>query len=173
MQCKSTGNPCKKVARHEYDGKHVCTTHLKSIKANDDCPICLQPMFSSTRSNACENGHYYHTQCLYKWVMSESQKRDMCPTCNCTIRHEVLYKIFKSYNENRLMELYKLSPQRYRSISTIFDNMIKAAGDTTPDDLPNLIQSYYQVAVMPDEYRTYIITQFHDFVQNMIIYQNT
>ena len=173
MRCKSTRAPCKLKATHHYDGKNMCSVHLKSYKANEDCPICYAEMNSGSRIDACGNGHYYHVNCLFKWVTADSQmgKRDHCPTCSTVLPAKTLVKIYKKYDEFRMEQLYTLDPNKYRSISTIFDKMIQCNTRELPNDLSYLVQSFYQVASMPQHSRSYVINEFHAFVQSIIAYQ--
>jgi len=127
-------------------------------------------MHPKERIDACGNHHYYHINCLYKWVTMDvlTKKRDTCPTCSEPFPSDVLYKVNKLYNDYRLHKLYQLPPDVYRPISTILDNMIKSGKNNIPSDVSNLIQSYYDVAAMPVQTRTYVIHEIHNFVQHVL-----
>jgi hypothetical protein len=53
------GHKCLFKAKHNYDNKLLCTIHLNSIKSNEDCPICFEPM-KDKKVDACGKKHYYH-----------------------------------------------------------------------------------------------------------------
>lgn len=60
-------------------GKHKCLRQAM----HGDCPICLEPMFDSTKSVAVLRncGHTLHQACFVRHSHSNYEARDKCPLC--------------------------------------------------------------------------------------------
>lgn len=70
MQCCGETDkrlPCTNKAKHNYNGKALCTIHLRKEKMNEDCAICYEPLASHNRVMlGC--GHVLHASCCRKWA---------------------------------------------------------------------------------------------------------
>lgn len=92
--CKSTQKPCIYPSKGEYDDKYYCNIHLKSIKANQECSICFEPMTQSTALKLGCN-HIFHKKCMQKW----GEQSDQCPLCRQTLDVKSVMAVNKDYME--------------------------------------------------------------------------
>jgi hypothetical protein len=84
-----SGLPCRCVSAHVYEGRLLCTKHLQSAKAGEECCICFIEMKAKKRIKLC-CGHYFHTECL------SHCDRAVCPICRADISADQAYKIFEN-----------------------------------------------------------------------------
>ena len=52
-----------------------------SSEENSDCAICLDKFDSEQMVCQLQCKHYYHLNCIYKWLEKDSSKK-VCPICN-------------------------------------------------------------------------------------------
>lgn len=83
-----SGLPCRCASAHVYEGRLLCTKHLQSAKAGEECCICFIEMKAKKRIKLC-CGHYFHTECL------SHCDRAVCPICRADIKADQAYKIFE------------------------------------------------------------------------------
>lgn len=109
------GEPCSNRAYHMYDAKHYCGVHLRYIKANEECSVCLCEMAKPTEKVKLGCGHYFHRQCLSSCVKSE------CPLCRKAFCPQECLDIYKRNIINPLMtNIFSLNTNDQ---STIFDSV--------------------------------------------------
>jgi hypothetical protein len=82
------GHHCPNYSRTIYEGKHVCNVHLNTIKANDNCPICLSMMGNPALRMRVKCGHYFHTACLGMCMEIK------CPICRADLAPRDISKAF-------------------------------------------------------------------------------
>lgn len=106
MRCTATTKENKRCRKNAIDGSTCCTIHsIKHTKNNcthvlnngktcskqeykdgkchlhyryeNDCPICLEPIYKNQIKTLKSCGHYFHYVCVDRWL----EKNDKCPMC--------------------------------------------------------------------------------------------
>jgi hypothetical protein len=109
-----------------YDDKPVCKYHFFSIKAREDCSICLTSMAGCGSSRMgltrvmLPCAHFFHKECLAKWGKVE------CPMCRDKIPGADAAGIFGVRDFGPIMEtVYDMPMER---IGTTLDIIRKVVG---------------------------------------------
>lgn len=153
------GSQCTNRGKTIYDGKFVCDIHLKTIKANDDCPICLDKLTPHTRVDACGYKHYFHSECLKKCT-----NKYICPTCKQQITNKAFCKVYEQDQKAILQKVYQLDCKQQHILFDyiIILTMILSMFDL--DDAINIVKCMYEITKLSEPYRkSYIKKMFNKF----------
>ena len=158
------GHKCLFKAKHNYDNKLLCTIHLNSIKSNEDCPICFEPM-KDKKVDACGKKHYYHINCLAKCT-----KYGECPTCKDDIILSTAAKINEEADDYRRQCLYSLPLEVHQIINVLFDTLIQNANINQTiiqetNILSECIINYYNLSNIQ---RNNIITSLYYMINKIV-----
>jgi hypothetical protein len=62
---------------------------------HNNCTICLHPIQSGMITQSCHGSkpHYFHRECLVKWMISDCANSNRCPVCLSDINQKCLWKV--------------------------------------------------------------------------------
>ena len=82
-----------------------CNLKIKCyIRPGEECPICLEPIFTVKKAHLTECGHAFHKSCILnimktKWLSKNYMATVRCPICRCSLgRHNITHRYRSSYN---------------------------------------------------------------------------
>lgn len=157
-QCDTRkGVRCSHRGKTVYDGKLVCDVHLRTIKANDDCPICMEAMTPHNRVDACGHQHYFHPGCL-----KQCTKRFECPTCKQAISNKAFRKVHSHDHKRILDKVFELtSKQQY----LMFEYIVVLTFMMTALDVEEAVaiaNAMYKLALQPADARKQALKQLSE-----------
>ena len=60
---------------------------ILAIDKEDNCPICLDELQRNEIVSVLNCGHFYHKDCLFKWI---DQKKYKCPVCRDAVFSNII-----------------------------------------------------------------------------------
>lgn len=134
------GFPCPNYIRHTYNGKDVCNVHLNTLKANEECTICLCSMDNPMGRIKLACGHYFHVNCLGQCIKAE------CPMC----RREMLPTEKRRVYMHRVMPLidpvFDMSSSRQAAIIEMVGGMVESISTMTDEEV-DVCRAYTNIFV--------------------------
>jgi len=126
----TNGHRCPNYSRSIYDGKHVCNVHLNTIKANDNCPICLSMMGNPALRIKVKCGHYFHTACLGMCI-------DLtCPICRRELAPRDISKAFTPTKVTPLFDkVFTFSAKKQNIIFETLERLIDNVPEMAEQDI--------------------------------------
>jgi len=123
------GHQCPNYVKHIYNNMEVCNVHLNTLKANEECTICLLPMSNPLERIKLSCGHYFHDECLGKCVKTE------CPVCRCELESGERRRVFLPVIAQQLEPVFKMSGSRQYAMKEIVGGIVEAVGEIGDEDL--------------------------------------
>ena len=123
------GKTCPYSAKHSYNGKHLCSIHLNTTKANEDCCICFSPMDDIMKRVKLSCGHYFHTACLGQCEKIE------CPLCRTGLN---TYERCKIYFPTKVAPIFRrvfsMPGEKQKTVMSFLEELVaKVEGMDTAD----------------------------------------
>lgn len=124
------GFSCPNYVKHTYNGKEVCNIHLNTLKANDDCTICLTAMDNPMLRIKLGCGHYFHTNCLGQCVKAE------CPLCRREMLPTEKRQVFLPTRVVPLFDpVFSMESSRQTVIFDMVKNLVDSVDSMTDDEV--------------------------------------
>jgi hypothetical protein len=126
-----------------YEAKHYCGVHMRHIKANEECSVCLCEMNKPTEKIKLGCGHYFHKACLSSCVKSE------CPLCRKAFCPKECLDIYKKNIINPLMlDIFSLN---VNDQLTMFDSVKRLLSIVGKSGSWYLQAAYYIIQIFESE----------------------
>ncbi len=141
---------CPNYVKHTYNGKQVCNVHLNTLKANEECSICITPMDNPLERIKLGCGHYFHVSCLGQCIKTE------CPQCRQEMLPQEKRRVFMPTRVYPLFEpVFNMNSSRKQTaLFGMVGDLVETMGNMSEEEA--------------DIYRAYIST----FTRNMRILKN-
>lgn len=159
-QCQ-TGKqePCKRRSTVIYNGQHVCKIHLRQIKRNECCPICMDDMDGKERIDPCGFGHYFHKKCLQM-----CHQPAVCPTCSRPYLVSAAMKVYEDLDRLRRMEVYSLPSATIKELNRVDDILLQAAYYLSREEITVIGYLIKTVMKKKEAIRNDLIDIFHQLL---------
>jgi len=154
---------CTRTGTTHYEGKWYCKSHLRIIKSQEQCPICLEDMKKGSAVDVCGNGHYYHKDC-----MSKCKTVGVCPTCKRQITMTASVKVFEETDKLARMELANLKPEMQKSIMNMNATVLKCGQAITSYEIDELEAYMRDITKLKVESRCMLISIMNQFINHSL-----
>lgn len=105
MRCTASTQHNKRCLKHAVKGNIYCAIHVQQVRTicnhvlkngktcskleykdgkchlhyqyENDCPICMEPIFKNQIKTLESCSHYFHEHCVNRWL----EKNETCPMC--------------------------------------------------------------------------------------------
>jgi hypothetical protein len=133
----SRGFPCPNYCKHIYNGTALCNVHLNTIKANEECCICLSPMCNPLTRIKLACGHYHHIHCLGKMV------NHSCPVCIQELTPSECHRVFYEPKVKPLIDrVFSMNGRKQRVAFGLMGDIINYIDSIGNTDEIDVFRSY-------------------------------
>jgi hypothetical protein len=131
------GFTCSNYAKHNYNGKYYCNVHLNTVKAEEECCICLCPKDNPGQRIKLGCGHFHHTACLGKMMDPN------CPICRTNLTPGECSKVFTPTKVKPMFDrVFSMSGDKQKAAFGIINDLIGYIDNIDVQDELDVFKSY-------------------------------
>ena len=116
------GHMCPNYVKHTYNGQMVCNVHLNTLKANEECTICISPMTNPQERIKLTCGHYFHEECLSNCIKTE------CPICRREMQSMERQRVYIPKMAKAFAPVFAQSGSRQHATTEIIGGIVESIG---------------------------------------------
>ena len=133
----SNGHQCFNYSKTEYNGAKLCNVHLNTVKAEEECCICLCPKDKPGMRIKLACGHHHHISCLGQ------MEEITCPICRTEMNAAECSKIFTPTRAKPLMDrVFGMNGTKQKMIFGIISDMITYLEGIDDKEEVDIFKSY-------------------------------
>lgn len=151
--------PCKRKSVVIYNGQHVCKIHLRQIKRNECCPICMDDMDGKERIDPCGHSHYFHKKCLQL-----CKQPAVCPTCSRPYLVSAAVKVYEDIDRLRRMEVYSLPSPTIKTLNMVEEILLQSVYYLSREEISVIGYLIKNIMKKEEATRNNLIDIFHQLL---------